>query len=71
MTNKLKMFRVMANLKQQELAELVSVSRQTIIAIEAGKYVPSTMLSLKLAFALKVSIDELFQLEDSDWAKIK
>ncbi|MBN2747073.1 MAG: helix-turn-helix transcriptional regulator [Bacteroidales bacterium] len=71
MINKLKIFRVIADLKQQELAEKVEVSRQTIIAIEAGKYIPSTLLSLKLAAVLNTSVEVLFNLEESDWKREK
>ena len=45
---------------QQQLAEAIGVSRQTINAIESGKYVPSTLLSLK------ITVNEIFMLEESD-----
>lgn len=53
-------------LTQQELAELVFVSRQTIYALEIGKYVPSTILSLKIAKQLGGSVEKLFILEKGD-----
>lgn len=48
---------------QEELAEKVGVSRQTIIAIEGGKYVPSLELAFRIAEAFKVSINEIFNYE--------
>ena len=48
---------------QQELAERVGVTRQTIIALEAGKYVPSLLLAFRLAAAFSVSVDNVFQYE--------
>jgi putative transcriptional regulator len=46
---------------QQELADRVGVTRQTIIALEAGKYVPSLLLAFRLAAAFGVGIEEVFQ----------
>ena len=51
---------------QQDLADQVSVSRQTINSIEAGKYVPSTILALKIARIFGVRMEEIFQLEEGD-----
>lgn len=51
---------------QQQLAEAIGVSRQTINAIESGRFVPSTMLALKMARLFGKSVEELFQLEESD-----
>lgn len=48
---------------QQELAERVGVTRQTIIALEAGKYVPSLLLAFRLAGAFRVKVEEVFQYE--------
>ena len=48
MTNNIRVERAIKRMTQQQLAELVKVSRQTINAIEQGKYVPSTVLALKL-----------------------
>jgi putative transcriptional regulator len=50
-------------LTQQQLAERVGVTRQTIIALEAGKYVPSLMLAFRLAAAFGVRLEEVFQFE--------
>ena len=50
---------------QQELAERAGVTRQTIIALEAGKYVPSLLLAFRLARAFGVQLDEVFQYQDA------
>ncbi len=55
-------------LSQQELADKVGVSRQTIVAIERGDYSPSVKLALLLAKALRTTVDELFTLESKDHA---
>jgi putative transcriptional regulator len=55
---------------QQDLAERVGVTRQTIISIEKGKYQPSIELALRLASTLRVSVDQLFELERS-WEDLK
>ncbi|NQU26760.1 MAG: helix-turn-helix transcriptional regulator [Candidatus Marinimicrobia bacterium] len=60
MNNKLKLARVEKNLAQQELAELVQASRQTIGLIEKGKYNPSLALCLKIAQSLDKTLDQLF-----------
>ncbi|MBR0023743.1 MAG: helix-turn-helix transcriptional regulator [Muribaculaceae bacterium] len=51
---------------QQQLAEAVKVSRQTINAIEAGKYVPSAVLALKIAHTFGKPVEAIFALEDND-----
>ena len=66
MKNMLRVERARHNLTQAELAEKISVSRQTINAIESGKYVPSTVLTLKLAKVFALPVEELFQLEEGD-----
>ncbi|EEI93756.1 DNA-binding helix-turn-helix protein [Sphingobacterium spiritivorum ATCC 33300] len=66
MKNNIKINRVIKGYSQEQLAILVNVSRQTINALEAGKYVPSTMLSLKISQALDKSVEELFELEEGD-----
>ncbi len=67
MKNLLKVERAKKNITQAELANLVSVSRQAINAIELGKYIPSTALSLKIAHVFGTSVHEVFQLEEKDW----
>lgn len=66
MTNNLKVLRAIKNISQEELAKQISVSRQTINAMEKGKYVPSTVLTLKLARYFEKPVEEIFTLEDSD-----
>ena len=50
---------------QEQLAKIVGVSRQTIIAIEKGRYVPSVFLALKIARVLNKKVEEIFELEES------
>lgn len=66
MENKLKVERAIKNITQKELAEVISVSRQTINAIEKGKYVPSTVLALKMARFFEKPVEEIFMLEKAD-----
>lgn len=60
---RLKEVRTEAGLTQAELAERVSVSRKTINTVENGVFIPSTLLALKLAQALKVKVEDLFFLQ--------
>ena len=69
MKNTLKVERAKKNITQADLAKLIHVSRQTINAIESGKYVPSTVLALKIAHIFETSIEDVFELEESDWKK--
>ncbi len=55
-------------LSQQQLADMVSVSRQTIVSIERGDYAPSVKLALLLAAKLETTVEQLFQLEEKDHA---
>jgi len=66
MKNTVKEERQKKQLTQTQLAELVGVSRQTIFSIEINKYVPSVMLSLKLAKAFGKKVEEIFKLESTD-----
>ncbi len=66
MKNNVKIHRAIAGYTQQGLAEKIGVSRQTINAIESGKYVPSTVLSLKIARVFEKSMEDLFSLEGTD-----
>lgn len=66
MKNKLKVQRAMHNYTQAELAEKIGVTRQSINAIEKGKYVPSTVLALKIAKLFNESVENIFTLEDND-----
>ncbi|RYE38299.1 MAG: transcriptional regulator [Sphingobacteriales bacterium] len=67
MINQLKIFREQHAITQEQLAKLTGVSRQSIISIEKGQYVPTTVLALKLAKTLSVPVEDLFILEKSDW----
>jgi putative transcriptional regulator len=60
--NTLKIERARKDLTQEQLAEMVSVTRKTINTVENGIYIPSTHLALKLAKVLGVSVEALFQL---------
>ena len=66
MKNNIKVQRAIFNLTQQDLAERIGVSRQTINALEAGKYVPSTVLALKLSKLFDKPVNEIFDLEEGD-----
>jgi len=66
MKNKIKIYRAMHDLSQEDLARIIGVSRQTVHFIERNKYVPSTVLALKLARHFQVSVEELFELEEGD-----
>jgi putative transcriptional regulator len=60
MNNKLEEFRVKNGWTQQELADRVEVSRQTIISLESGRYNPSILLAFRLARLFKLQIEDLF-----------
>ncbi len=66
MKNTIKIERAIAGLTQEELAKQVGVSRQTINAMELNKYVPSTLLALKVARVFHKNVEEIFTLEDTD-----
>jgi len=66
MKNNIRVQRAILNITQADLAERIGVSRQTINTIEAGKYIPSTVLALKLAKVFRATVDEIFLLEESD-----
>ena len=66
MKNSIRVERAIKRMTQARLAELIGVSRQTIVAIESEKYVPSTVLSLKIARVFDKRVDDIFELEESD-----
>lgn len=66
MKNTIKVQRAIHNMTQEELAKKTGVSRQTINTIESGKYVPSTVLALKMAVIFNVPVEEIFSLEAAD-----
>ena len=66
MKNRIRVARAEVRMTQQQLADATGVSRQTINAIESGKFVPSTILALKIAATFGQAVEEIFQLEDGD-----
>jgi putative transcriptional regulator len=66
MRNNIRVERAILRMTQQQLAEKIGVTRQTINAIEAGKYVPSTVLALKMAAVFGKSVNDVFMLDESD-----
>ena len=70
MKNSIKVERAKKNWTQALLAERVGVSRQAINCIETGKFIPSTLLALKMAKAFETNVESVFQLEQTDFSKI-
>lgn len=66
MKNTIKIERAVKNITQEDLAKIIGVSRQTINAMEAGKYIPSTVLALKIAKYFEKKVENIFLLEDND-----
>jgi putative transcriptional regulator len=66
MTNNIRVERAIKNITQADLAEQVGVSRQTINTIESNRYVPSTVLALKIARVFGKPLEDVFQLEEGD-----
>jgi len=66
MKNNIRVERALRNITQASLAEMIGVSRQTINTIESGRYVPSTVLALKISRIFEKPVNELFELEDTD-----
>jgi len=66
MKNRLKIERTILDLTQEELASKINVSRQTINSIEKNRYVPSTILALKLSQIFNKPVNDIFTLEDKD-----
>lgn len=67
MKNNVRIVRLTQKLSQTDLAEKAGVSRQTIYSVEQGRYIPSTVLALKISLILEKNIEELFELESEDW----
>jgi len=65
MKNKIKVFRAMNDLTQEDLAQAIGVTRQTILAIEKGKYVPSLDLAFRISRRFRVNIEEVFQYDET------
>ena len=66
MRNRIKVERAELDLTQEDLAKKIGVSRQTINSIEKNRYVPSTILALKLSALFKKSVNEIFFIEETD-----
>ena len=66
MENTIKVERAILNLTQDELSQKIGVSRQTINSIEANRYVPSTVLALKLSTLFKKPVNNFFKLSEND-----
>lgn len=66
MKNRIKIERAERNVTQQQLADAVGVSRQTIVAIEKGRFLPSTPLALKIAKYFEKPVESIFFLEETD-----
>ncbi len=66
MKNTVKIQRAIKNLTQESLANRIGVSRQTINSIENNRYIPSTILALKIAKVFDKSVNEIFELEEDD-----
>jgi putative transcriptional regulator len=60
--NKIKVHRAMHNLTQEDLAQRVNVTRKTINTIENGKFIPSTILAIKMARVFGIPVEELFEI---------
>jgi putative transcriptional regulator len=66
MNNRLKVERAILDITQEELAKKIGVSRQTINSIEKNRYIPSTVLALKLSMVFKKKVNEFFDLEENE-----
>ena len=66
MKNSIKVERARLDMTQQDLADALEVSRQTVNAIEKGKFNPSTILALKISTLFRKSVNEIFSLEETD-----
>lgn len=66
MTNTIKVERAKKNWTQSDLAEIIGISRQSINSIETGRFIPSTVLALKIAKVFGVNVELIFQLEEHD-----
>ena len=64
LNNKIKVYRAMKNISQEELAIAIRVTRKTINTIETGKFVPSTVIALKIDRYFKVSVEDIFELNE-------
>ena len=66
MKNRIRGARAEGRMTQQQLADAIGVSRQTINAIESGRFVPSTVLALKMAQIFEKPVEDIFMRDDED-----
>ncbi|MDD2387604.1 MAG: helix-turn-helix transcriptional regulator [Bacteroidales bacterium] len=66
MKNTIKIQRAIKDLTQEDLANLIGVSRQTVNSIENNRYIPSTLLALKISKVFEKNVNDIFELEESD-----
>ena len=66
MNNRIRVERAEARITQQELANMIGVSRQTINAIEVNRFIPSTIIALKIARIFNKPVESIFTLDDND-----
>lgn len=66
MKNRIRVERAEVRMTQQQLADAVGVSRQTVNAVETGKFVPSTLLALKIARTFREPVEAIFALEEGE-----
>jgi len=64
--NRLKVLRAQMDVTQQECADAVGVSRQTVNAIERGRFVPSTLTALRMTAYFRVNVEEIFRIEEGE-----
>ncbi len=67
MKNTIKVERAKKNWTQEDLARQIGISRQSVNSIETGKFVPSTVLALKMSKVFGVNVELIFQLDEQDW----
>lgn len=68
LNNKIKIHRAIKNISQEELAIAIGVTRKTINTIETGKYIPSTVIALKIARYFQTPVEDIFELNDNKTA---
>lgn len=66
LNNRIRVFRAEHRMSQADLAEAIGVSRKTISTIEVGRFIPSTVIALKIARYFKVPVEKIFSLSDSE-----
>jgi len=70
MKNTIKVERARHSLSQQELADKLGITRQSVCAIEASRFIPSTLLALKMAKLFQIPVEDLFMLEANETTNI-